>query len=363
MRTVGAFADGLLPEIADIEAALSALRGGLKEKRDVRFDSLLDRLAELRERLSILGGHAPVAVAPFELNDFVKAFQASLTPRLPESVVVTLALTANMGRVVADPAVVERVLFLLVDNALEAMPKGGALTIRTLRGPEPRRGEDPLSVISVTDTGHGMPPEVVERALEPFFTTKTEVPGAGLGLATAYAWVARLGGRLGIESEVDRGTTVTVVLTRERTSGRTGHDRVVAPSAKSGDVVLVVEDEESVRRAIVRILRADGYTVMDAAGGRAALELLASSSQDVDLLLTDAHMSDMTGPDLARRVSEKVGPLRVLYMTGYVGDLETTHGLSDVGTALLKKPFTPDVLLTRVREALGARARYAIQVV
>ncbi|MBK8012193.1 MAG: response regulator [Deltaproteobacteria bacterium] len=354
----------MVSAISDLRVGHAGVGDPARDDAPSSVDSILDVLSVLKERLMVLAGHAPVAIVPFELNEFVKAFQASLAPRLPESVVVTLALTANMGRVLADPAAVERALSLLVENALEAMPNGGSLTIRTLRGPEPRRGEDPLSVISVTDTGRGMPPEVVDRALEPFYTTKTGSPGSGLGLTTAHAWIARLGGRLGIESEVDRGTTVTVILPRERTSGRTGSPRVVPQgSARSGDVVLVVADEESVRRAIVRILRADGYTVFDAASGRDALDHLASLAQDVDLLLTDARMTDMTGPDLARRVSEKVGPLRVLYMTGYVGDIETTHGLSDVGTALLKKPFTPDVLLARVREALGARARYAIQVV
>jgi two-component system cell cycle sensor histidine kinase/response regulator CckA len=206
-------------------------------------------------------------------------------------------------------------------------------------------------MVSVSDTGSGMAPDIVARAFEPFFTTKEKCRGTGLGLATAYGLVRQAGGTIAIQSEVGVGTLVRFVLpvTEEQYTAR---PRRELPSyAGAGETVLVVEDEPALRQLVRRLLDQAGYVVLDAAGGEEALAVAASAGR-IDLLLVDLVMPGMSGKQLATTMMRSHPELRVVTTSGFVTEEMASHGILDGEFPFLSKPFTRDQLLRAVREAL-----------
>jgi CheY-like chemotaxis protein len=268
-----------------------------------------------------------------------------------------------VGRVRADQGQVEQVLINLALNARDAMPSGGRLTLEIRNadldlaygdrhpGVEIRPG--PYVCIAVSDTGHGMDQETQRRIFEPFFTTKPTGQGTGLGLATVYGIIRQSGGYIWVYSEVGRGTTFKVYLPLVQQPREAPPDRLLPPADVA--TLLVVEDEEMVRRWIVRVLTREGYDCLEARNGIEALRLLEQSSRRVDLIVSDVVMPELGGRALAERVEELGYGIPILFMSGYTDDEVLRRGLLDPGSRMIEKPMQVEVLLQKVRELVPER--------
>jgi CheY-like chemotaxis protein len=240
------------------------------------------------------------------------------------------------------------------------MPRGGELLIETksLDAAAMRdyaEADDTAYVaIYVSDTGTGMAPGVKNRVFEPFFTTKEQGKGTGLGLSTVYGSVKQSGGFVIVESELGKGSTFGIYLPRVDPVEEPRAAEEFQISLTSAATVLLVEDEDAVRRLTSRVLTRSGYKVLGAASGHAALELAAKYEGTIDLLLTDVVMPGMSGRELAEQLLPLRPGMRLLYASGYTEDAIILHGVSSLETAFLEKPFTPDVLLRKVRAVLDA---------
>jgi CheY-like chemotaxis protein len=240
------------------------------------------------------------------------------------------------------------------------MPRGGELVLETARV-ELDRGSlpqyvavepGPYAMLSVTDTGEGMDPEVLARAFEPFFTTKEQGKGSGLGLSTAYGIVKQSGGYIFGASEPGVGTTFKVYLPWVVGESEPEPAAEVARNGKClGETILVVEDDEPVRNLVGQILELEGYSVVRAASGRDALAVCAHGV-GIDLVISDVVMPDMRGPELGERIGQVLPDARLLYISGYPGDSIVRRGELPVGTAFLQKPFSQESLTRKIRELL-----------
>jgi CheY-like chemotaxis protein len=280
-----------------------------------------------------------------------------------EHVELRLELQPDLGRVLADPGQMEQVITNLAVNARDAMPTGGILTVRTAnvdardvpsQGPESLPLVGALVELSVRDDGIGMDERTLGRLFEPFFTTKELGRGTGLGLATVYGIVRQSGGHIRVSSRPQRGSTFTVYLPRaEGESARAPELPLWLEQPRAAGTVLVVEDEESVRRLASRVLRARGYRVLEARDGAEALAQAREHEGALDLVVTDVIMPGIGGPALIERLLRVAPDLKVLYITGYSEDAIRQQGSLPAGGALLEKPFTAHQLADRVRAVLG----------
>ena len=263
---------------------------------------------------------------------------------------LVLELDPGVGWIRIDPALLEQVVLNLVDNARQATDEGARITVRaSARASEREPGG--WVEISVRDEGYGMTESVRSRACEPFFTTKPQGQGSGLGLTTALAVVSEAEGSLTIDSALGGGTTVRIRFPRSKApSGSFVKPKV---GAAISETILLVEDQLGVRRAARRILRRAGYQVFEAAHAEDALALATASPGRLDVLLTDVVMPGMSGPQLAEKILEHRPDTKVLYMSGYAEDVDEVRAAIERGQTFLPKPFTPERLLTRLREALG----------
>jgi CheY-like chemotaxis protein len=264
--------------------------------------------------------------------------------------------------VLADPGQLELVVLNLAVNARDAMPQGGWLTLRTARVtldeerarafPDVQPG--PHVELTIADTGAGMDAATRARVFEPFFTTKEVGKGTGLGLATVYGIVKQSGGHISVESEVGRGTTFTILLPVAREAP--GSEEAAVPAIpdlpRGTETVLVVEDESAVRDLSCRILRACGYTVLEARNGREAVEVAQRSSGPVHLVVTDLVMPLVDGREMAADLRRERPGIKVLYVTGYVNDALAQALVGTPGVALMLKPYHPRDLARAARELL-----------
>ncbi|HEX2234087.1 MAG TPA: PAS domain S-box protein [Thermoleophilaceae bacterium] len=250
----------------------------------------------------------------------------------------------------------EQVLLNLAVNARDAMPDGGRLTI------ELRVDDGGFVCMEVSDTGCGMDGEVAARAFEPFFTTKPSGAGTGLGLAMVFGIVTKAGGQVTLRSEIDQGTAVTVMLPAADAAEEEGGDgEGPAPRPANGQFVLVVDDEDSVRKVAGRVLERHGYRVVEAAGGEEAQALFPQLDPKPDLLLTDVAMPKVSGLELAEALEANGdGRLPVVFMSGYSGGSVPSPEELERGSSFLQKPFTPESLLHVVGEALAPETRAAV---
>jgi signal transduction histidine kinase/ActR/RegA family two-component response regulator len=324
-----------------------------------------NRAATLTERLLAFSRQQPLRPEAVEPNRLVSGMSDLLNRTLGETIAVETVLGADLWRTRADAAQLESALVNLALNARDAMPDGGKLTIETgnthldtdYADAGARQGE--YVMIAVTDTGEGMAPEVVEKAIEPFFTTKPVGKGTGLGLSQVYGFVKQTGGYMRVYSELGQGSTVKIYL--PRLLGPVDEPEEPEPRAKAAwrseahHMVLVVEDDERVRQFVAAALRELGYRVVDAdSASRALIRLKAEP--DVALLLTDIIMPETNGRELADLAVQLKPGLPVLYMTGFTRNAMAHKGALDPGVNFLPKPFTIDQLAAKVREAIeGAK--------
>ena len=321
--------------------------------------SAAERGAALTQRLLAFARRLPLRAEPTAVNDLVSGMGELLARTLGEDIEIKLALDPAAPRAFADPSQLENALVNLALNARDAMPGGGRLTIETgeatldedyaSRHAEVRAGRYVL--LGVGDTGHGMTPEVLDRAIEPFFTTKGAGKGTGLGLSMVFGFAKQSGGHLRIYSEPGHGTSVRLYL--PIAAGEAAPAPVAAGPATGGaEVILVVEDDAGVRELVILMLETLGYRVLAAPDGPSALALL-EATPEIDLLFTDVVLPKrMSGRELAERAALLRPGLKVLFTSGYTENAIVHHGRLDEGVLLLSKPYQKAELARKVREAL-----------
>jgi len=305
-------------------------------------------------------------VAPpktIDINELVLNMDKMLRRMIGEDIKLVTALSPDAGKINADPGQIEQVLMNLVVNSRDAMPGGGAITIETANvAPGDEYARAHLSArpgkyvtLSVIDTGHGMNEETRAHMFDPFFTTKEQGKGTGLGLAQVYGIIKQSGGDITVTSAPGRGTCVRAYLPRVFGALSTDkQERAEAARAAGTETVLVVEDEDDVRSLVCELLRQHGYTVLVAAHPQDAIEICRTHPVDIELLLTDVVMPQMSGRELAIRMAWIRPDMRVLYMSGYTEDAIPGASITEPGAAFLRKPFTPATLTRKIREVLEA---------
>jgi PAS domain S-box-containing protein len=343
---------------------------GREEANETRKASL--RAADLTRQLLAFSRQQVLAPRVLSLNGVVADMDKMLRRLIGEDVQLDSVLAEDTGAVRADPGQLEQVVMNLAVNARDAMPKGGRLTIETANVTldETYATAHPVVVpgayvmLAVSDTGTGMDVETLARVFEPFFTTKPKGRGTGLGLATAYGIVKQSGGYIWVYSEPGRGTTFKVYLPRVTAPLEAPSAPAVATgSLRGSETILVVEDQEEVRRLTRKMLEARGYHVLVAASGHEALQLgkqletlrlVERHGKDIDLLVTDVIMPGMSGRELGLLLASPHPRMKVLYVSGYTDESIVHHGVLEPGVAFLQKPFTAEMLARKVREVLDS---------
>lgn len=321
------------------------------------------RAAKLTAQLLAFGRGQVQSLRVMNLNDIVADVQRLLQRLIGEDVDLAVRLSPDLPPVEVDPTHMEQVLVNLAVNARDAMPTGGKLMIETASvtldetyGLQHGGSVPAGSYVSlvVTDTGHGMDTETQQHIFEPFFTTKLSEGGTGLGLSTVFGIVKQSGGFIWVYSEPGRGTSFKVhlpVATQPATSPATA--KVVPQSFTGTETVLVIEDEEMVRKAVCRLLRDSGYEVLEAACAQDARRIAQTHTGSIDLVLTDIVMPDISGPDLAIEISGLQPDAHVVYMSGYTGHAMVQQARVGEGSTFVQKPFSREDLLGKLRMALG----------
>jgi PAS domain S-box-containing protein len=327
-----------------------------------RIENASERAAALVRQLLAFSRKQVLQPKTLDLNSIALNLDKLLRRLMDENIEMITRVDENLGAIRADPAQIEQVIMNLVVNARDAMPKGGRLTLETCNAElDSAYASDHASVrpgsyvmLAVSDTGIGMDEETVAHIFEPFYTTKESGRGTGLGLSTVYGIVKQSGGYIWVYSEPGRGSTFKVYLPR-------ADDPAQAPAAekpgrdsrRGTETILLVEDEAGVRELARSVLAAQGYEVLVAGRPEEAIGLLQNHSREIQLLLTDVIMPTMSGRELARQVTAVRPQTRVLYMSGYTDNVISAGGMLEEGISFLQKPFTPTVLIHKVREVLN----------
>ena len=323
------------------------------------------RAAGLTHQLLAFSRRQLLQPVVFDLNTVVNCVEPMLRRLIGEDIEISTKPARAPAVVSADPGQMEQVLMNLVINARDAMPRGGRLTIETAHvrvgdGRGPGDGVTPPGdyvLLSVSDTGVGIPRENIGRVFEPFFTTKEVGKGTGLGLSTLYGIVKQSGGYVWVDSEVGVGTTFRIYLPRVEAEGAAATKPSHAlPKSGGSETILVAEDEEAVGGLIRRLLEAEGYTVLASQNGAEALALASQYAGHIDLLLTDVVMPELGGRELADQLRAARSGIRVLFISGYTDSEIDRRGVLQPDAAFLQKPFTGSGLALAVRAALDGGA-------
>ena len=370
LDAIGRLAGGVAHDFNNLLTAIVGHAELLRDELDPESQAALDlaeiekaaeRAAGLTSQLLAFSRRQVVQPMVMDLDVTIEGVQRMLQRLIGEDVKLDFTLCGDAW-VLADRSQMEQVLMNLVLNARDAMPRGGTITVTTTvqevdEVTTQRVGVPPGNwmVLKVADTGHGMDEATKARLFEPFFTTRKE--GTGLGLATVYGVVRQGGGKIAVDSELDQGTTFTVFLPHVLAPETLPAAEHEARAARGGnETILLVEDEPSVRDLAAKILRKQGYQVLEARDGTSALKEISRHAGPIDLLLTDVVMPDFSGPEVARRVREGRPSTRVLYMSGYTDDAMLQHGVLRQETPFLQKPFSARDLAAKVREVLDLKS-------
>src|SRR5260370_1844327 len=373
MEGIGWMAGGVARDFNNLLTVIAGYSGLLEEKLssdDPRLDyarqisKASEQAASLTKQLLTFSRKQLIKPKPLDLNVLVSGMQQLLQRLVGEDVVVTTALAQSLGMVRADADQMSQILINVAANARDAMPGGGRLKIRTanLAPGEIPAAEDtaalsgPAVLLAVSDTGVGMSYETRQNIFEPFFTTKERGRGTGLGLSTVYGIVKQNSGYIDVQSEPGQGATFSIYLPRiDEVPAVRGGDESAVARVRGSETILVGEDHEGVRSLIVGTLELCGFQVLQAAYGLEALLQAKQHAGTIDLLLTDVIMPGMNGKEMADQMAASPPAIKVLFISGYSGDVIAHHGVLDAGVAYLPKPFTPDTLADKVREMLGER--------
>ncbi len=370
MEAIGRLAGGIAH---DFNNMLTIIKGysqlslsDLQEAHPLRenlegIQKATDRATALIRKILAFSRRQVMEMKVLDLNALLMDLDKLLRRIIGEDIKLVTVLAKDLGRVKADPGQIEQVILNLAINAKDAMPNGGKLTIETANAElDEAYSRTHIAVtpghyvmFSISDTGVGISPEIRERIFEPFFTTKEEGKGTGLGLSTVYGIVKQSGGNIWVYSEPSQGTTFKIYLPREEEPlEENGEKRVEEELLSGSETALVVEDEEGLRKLAVQILQKHGYKVLEAPQGDEALLISQKYEGPIHLLITDVVMPGMSGRDLSERLTPLRPGIKTLYMSGHTNIAIIHNGVLEPGINLLQKPFTPEVLLRKVREAL-----------
>jgi PAS domain S-box-containing protein len=371
MEAIGRLAGGVAHDFNNLltvikgysQLSLAEMKEGDPFKGNIEeIKKAADRAADLTRQLLAFSRRQIMEMKVLDLNDLLRNLDKMLHRVIGEDIKLLFRLTEDLGRVKTDPGQIEQVVVNLVVNARDAMPSGGRLTIETgnvvldeeYAGSHVAVKPGPYVMLSVSDTGVGMTREVRERVFEPFFTTKEKGKGTGLGLSTVYGIVKQSGGNIWVYSEPGRGTTFKIYLPRvdeplEELKGEVEKEEL----PQGNETILIVEDDEDVRKLAERVLEKQGYAVLVASQGSEALSLCGEYKKRIHLVLCDVVMPGMGGRELTDHLTSFHPEMKVLYMSGYTENAIVHHGILIEGMNYIQKPFTVEGLARKVREALG----------
>jgi two-component system, cell cycle sensor histidine kinase and response regulator CckA len=371
IESVGRLAGGVAHEVNNQMSVVLGAAEFLLRRQDlpgpVRSDAELirqagERSAAVTAQLLAFSRQQILRPQVIDLNAVIANFEPVLRRVLGERSVLTLRLGTDIPRTKADRGQLEQVLLNLALNAGDAMPEGGTLTIQTgfadldaryaarRPGIEIRRGR--YVYMRFTDTGDGIPRELQEKIFDPFFTTKPIGQGTGLGLSTVYGIIKQSDGYVWVYSEPGLGAVFQVYLPVAEAEVAVAAERPTPAPRKSEETILVVEDDHNVRQMIVRILVAEGYSVLEAQNGREALTAVEGRTRPIALVLTDVAMPEMGGQELGTKLAAVAPALRVMYMSGFTDEEVRRRGLLQEDTPVMQKPLMPQVLTQRIRSML-----------
>jgi signal transduction histidine kinase/CheY-like chemotaxis protein/HAMP domain-containing protein len=370
MEAIGRLAGGVAH---DFNNSLTVIKGysqlsltGLKKDDPLRPDmeeiqKAAERAANLTRQLLAFSRRQILEMKVLDLNTILRDLDKMLRRIIGEDIELVTLFAEDLGTVKTDHGQMEQVIMNLAVNSRDAMPNGGKLTIETANvtlDQEYARKHIAVKpghyiMLSVSDTGCGMTPEVRDRVFEPFFTTKEKGKGTGLGLSTVYGIVKQSGGNIWVYSEPSQGTTFKIYLPRvdeplEQLDKATKTDEI----PQGNETILVVEDDEAVRKLAVRVLEKQGYTVLEAQQGNEALNICQQRKEPVHLILVDVIMPDLSGRQLIDNLKQVWRDFKVLYMSGYTDNAIVHHGVLEKGVNYLQKPFTFEGLARKMREVL-----------
>ena len=378
MEAVGHLAGGIAHDFNNLltvisgncELSLLELKEGDSLKGNIEeIKAAVDRATSLTRQLLAFSRRQILDTKVLDLNTIIRDLDKMLRRVIGEDIELVTLLSDGLGTVKTDPGWMEQVIINLAVNARDAMLSGGKLIIETTNveldesyahshvAMKPGR----YVKLCVGDTGIGMSPEVREHLFEPFFTTKEKGKGTGLGLSTVYGIVMQSGGNIWVYSEPGLGTTFKIYLPRVDESFEEMREKVTRQELPcGGETILVVEDEEDVRRLAVRVLERQGYTVLETSCGDDALVLSKERKEPIHMILTDVVMPGMSGRQLADQLLPLHPKMKVLYMSGYTDNAIVHHGVLEEGINYIQKPFTIDGLARKVREVLEKDPRPAV---
>jgi two-component system cell cycle sensor histidine kinase/response regulator CckA len=370
MDGIGRLAGGIAHDFNNILTAitgysyflLTTLAADDPQRADVvEIQNAAERAASLTRQLLAFSRQQVLQPKVVDLNALVQETEKMLRRLIGENMNLAALLAPDAGRITADPGQIAQVLLNLVVNARDAMPQGGKITIETAnvelgddharKHPDARLG--PHVLLAVSDTGCGMDPEILSHLFEPFFTTKEAGKGTGLGLATVYGIVKQSSGSISVESEPGHGSTFKIHFPRVQEAV----EALPAAAALAGptrgcETILLVEDDEAVRKFVHRLLDQIGYTVLQARNPKEAIQIFDGRKEPIHLLLTDIVMPGMRGDELANHLSPLWPHMKVVFISGYTEAGVVRRDLLNSDTAFIQKPVDPAILTGKVREML-----------
>jgi two-component system, cell cycle sensor histidine kinase and response regulator CckA len=374
MEAVGRLAGGVAHDFNNLLTAINGFSDLLlmsvpkEDRRRTHIEEIRKagaRAAALTSQLLSFSRKQVLAPRVLDLNAVVLGMETMLRRLIGENIGFQTRLESTLPKVIADPSQMEQIILNLILNARDAMPNGGELLVTTSKVKlSEEQGQAALEVpagdyalLSVADNGTGMDAETKSRLFEPFFTTKSKDKGTGLGLSTVYGAVKQSNGTIGVESEPGKGTRFSIYLPAAAKQERPDKSRLRERALRSvggTETILLVEDEDAVRRLVRDVLEVGGYTVFEAPGGEQALELMEKQIKDrrIHLLLTDVVMGGMSGRELAERLKAFRPDTKVLFMSGYTEDAIIRHGVFTAKASFIGKPFSPAAISAKVREVL-----------
>lgn len=369
MEAVGRLAGGVAHDFNNLLGIVTActelLRGRVDSESLEYIDNIREaakRGASLTKQLLSFSRRQPVTTQILDLNDRIKEVSKLVKPLMGNDVDIVLPSPSTAAVVEADPSQLDQIVLNLAVNARDAMPRGGKFIIETgvfdldeAFAREHFMTPGRYVMLAVSDNGVGMDEATRSRIFEPFFTTKEIGKGSGLGLSTVYGIVKQSGGHIWVYSEPSRGTTFKIYLpsAEDKLEAGTESRAEALPSRREGVTILLAEDDAIMRKLTRKMLEEHGFRVIEAIDGQAALDAVAADTKHIDLTLTDVVMKRMNGPELVLRLMDSHPEMKVLYMSGYTGELVADQGLHG-GIRLLEKPFTRAGLLKTIDEVLDS---------
>ncbi len=372
MEAIGRLAGGVAHDFNNILGIINACTEFLRDRIDPAAEpslyvenikKALDRGTSLTKQMMTFSRTSTIQPRILDLNERLGEISKLLRPLLGEDVEILIVPRTSSAIVEADPGQLDQIVVNLAVNARDAMPRGGKFILETgvVRFDEDFAEQHQAMpagkyiLLSVSDTGSGMDKATVARVFEPFFTTKEVGKGTGLGLATVYGIVKQSGGNIVVYTEPGQGTTFKIYLpsVEHKIGGGSEPEAEGVTPKRHGMSILLVEDDEIMRSLTRKLLEEHGYGVVEADDGKSALEWVESHPDRIDLLLTDVVMRRMSGPELVERLNASQPHLKVVYMSGYTGELMANREVLKPGVTLLEKPFSRTALLNTIHATLG----------